>query len=48
MEWGNDSFYRVLNRALRSEDRSSLKPWFVFLKLFATALGKLPNLKKVI
>jgi hypothetical protein len=24
MEWGKDSSYRVLNRALRSEDRSSL------------------------
>jgi len=48
MEWGRSSFYRVLNRALRSEDRSSLKPWFHFLKLFDTALGKLPNLKRVI
>jgi hypothetical protein len=48
MEWGKDSFYRVLNRALRSEDRTSLKPWFAFLKLFDTTLGKLPSLKKVI
>ena len=48
MEWGKESFYRVLNRALRSEDRSSLKPWFAFLKLFDTALGKLPNERKVI
>lgn len=48
MEWGKESFYRVLNRALRSEDRSSLKPWFAFLKLFDTALGKLPNVRKVI
>jgi hypothetical protein len=48
MECGKDSFYRVLNRALRSEDRSSLKPWFPFLKLFDTTLAKLPNVKRVI
>lgn len=48
MEWGKDSLYRVLNRALRNEDRSSLKPWFSFLKLFNTALEKLPSVQKVI
>jgi hypothetical protein len=46
MEWGNDSFYRVLNAALRKEDRRRLKPWFAFLKLFDTALKKLPHLKQ--
>ena len=48
MEWGQESFYRLLNRALRAEDRSSLKPWFSYLKLFDTALNKLPSLKKVL
>jgi hypothetical protein len=46
MEWGNNSFYRVLNAALRTEDRSTLKPWFAFLKLFDTALKKLPLRKE--
>ena len=37
------SFFRRLNEFLRAEDRNSLKPWFVFLKLFITALEKLPS-----
>jgi hypothetical protein len=28
MQWGENSFYQVLNRALRAEDRSSLRLWF--------------------
>jgi len=46
MEGGNNSFYRVLNQALQSDDRSALKLWFPFLKLFDTALAKLPTVKK--
>ena len=46
MEWGSNSFYRVLNAALRSKDRTSLKPWFAFLKLFDTALKRLPYRKQ--
>jgi hypothetical protein len=42
MEGGENSFYRVLNQALRSEDRPALKPWFPYLKLFDTAITKLP------
>ena len=46
MEGGGDnSFYRVLNRALRSEDRPALQPWFPYLKLLDTALSKLPPVK---
>jgi hypothetical protein len=45
MEGGENSFYRVLNQALREEDRRKLKPWFAYLKLFDTALGKLPTMK---
>jgi hypothetical protein len=45
MEGGDNSFYRVLNRALRSEDRSALKPWFSYLKLLDTALSKLPTVR---
>jgi hypothetical protein len=46
MEWGENSFYQVLNRALRAEDRSSLKPWFAYLKLFDTVAHKLPTVRK--
>ena len=45
MEGGQNSFYRVLNAALRSENRPALKPWFPFLKLFDMALNKLPSVK---
>ncbi|CAF1375986.1 unnamed protein product, partial [Didymodactylos carnosus] len=37
------SFYQLLNETLRSEHRDSLKPWFHYLKLFLTALQKLPT-----
>ncbi|CAF3725903.1 unnamed protein product [Rotaria socialis] len=46
MEWGDNSLYRVLNRALRSDDRDAVKPWFPFLRLFESALEKLPSVKK--
>jgi hypothetical protein len=36
-------FYRVLNDALGSEDGQRLKPWFLYLKLFLTALNRLPS-----
>lgn len=48
MEWGPTSLYRVLNKALRTEDRTVLKPWFGYLKLFESAFDKLPNLEKVV
>jgi hypothetical protein len=50
MEWsGNhDSLYTLLNQKLRSERRNELKSWFLYLKLFFTALYKLPSIKKVI
>jgi hypothetical protein len=37
---GDQTLYRVLNQALRSEDREVLKVWFPYLKLFDTALEK--------
>jgi hypothetical protein len=40
--------YRVLNKALRSENRQLLKIWFPYLKLFDTALEKLPTVKEVL
>jgi hypothetical protein len=43
MEFGIEpSLYKVINAALRAENREALKPWFSFLKLFLTALYKLP------
>jgi hypothetical protein len=38
-----EPFYPKLNEALRAENRSALKPWFAFLKLFIAALKKLPS-----
>jgi hypothetical protein len=37
------SIFQALNEALRDENRQILKPWFSFLKLFLTALHKLPS-----
>ena len=38
-------FFRLLNETLRAENRSALKPWFPFLKIFINALEKLPSSK---
>jgi hypothetical protein len=45
-EWTprEDSFYIVFNKFLRAEDRSKLKPWFLYLKLLVTSLSKLPSI----
>ena len=45
MDWGEQTLYRELNKILRVEDRSVLKPWHGYLKLFDTAIQKLPNLQ---
>ena len=37
------SFYSRLNENLRAKNRHALKPWFDFLKLFITALARLPS-----
>ena len=46
MEWQprEKSFYIILNKILCDENRSLLKPWFLYLKLFITALSKLPSI----
>jgi hypothetical protein len=43
MKWSNGCLYDHLQAAWRSKDRSELKPWFKYLKLFKGALDKLPN-----
>ncbi|CAF1195002.1 unnamed protein product [Adineta steineri] len=48
MEWGEQSLYCVLNKTLRNENRHLLKVWFPYLKLFDTALNKLPTVKEVV
>ncbi|CAF4021445.1 unnamed protein product [Rotaria sp. Silwood1] len=40
---GGPSLFYVLNRTLRAENRQDIQPWFSFLKLFLTALYKLPS-----
>lgn len=42
------SFFSRLNEALRAANRHTLKPWFTFLKLFITALEKLPSTMKTV
>ena len=48
MEWDSEcnevrgSLYANLNRTLKQIDRTKLRPWFRYLKLFLTALAKLP------
>ena len=46
MEWGETTLYRILNEALRAENRHALKIWFPYLKLFDTALDLLPTVKE--
>ena len=50
MQWPQPyrSLYTILNEKLRSKNRETLKSWFLFLKLFFTALYKLSSFKGVI
>jgi hypothetical protein len=41
----SNSFYGLLNAALRSENRDKLKPYFAYLKLILTALFKMPSIQ---
>ncbi|CAF1579343.1 unnamed protein product [Adineta ricciae] len=40
--------YFVLNTTLRSKDREALKPWYLYLKLFLSALFRLPPLQRTV
>jgi hypothetical protein len=44
IEWsgGHRSLYSMLNHTLKKEDREHLRPYFKYMKLFLTALVKLP------
>ena len=50
MQWSEPhlSLYTALNQKLRSKNRNTLVSWFLFLKLFFTALYKLPSFKGTI
>jgi hypothetical protein len=45
MDWepSDKSFYAILNKTLRSEDRPQLKSWFLYLRLLLTALTHLSS-----
>jgi hypothetical protein len=43
MEWDDNSFYYMIKRDLCSTDRSISQSWFLYLKLFDTAVQKLPH-----
>ncbi|CAF3971452.1 unnamed protein product [Rotaria sp. Silwood1] len=44
MQFDSDpSFYQLLNLTLRGENSDNFKRWFAYLKLFMTALHKLPS-----
>ena len=40
--------YGTLNKLLRDEDRSKLKPFFPYLKVLLTALERLPNIEQMV
>ena len=50
MEWlpQDKCLYFVLNETLRQENRQKLKPWFRYLKLFLTALSRLPSTHRTV
>lgn len=43
MKWQPQCVYDRLHEAWNSRDRSQLKPWFKYLRLFKNALDKLPR-----
>ncbi|CAF3334844.1 unnamed protein product [Rotaria socialis] len=50
MEWEpqDECLYHVLNKTLRNENRKTLKPWFLFLRLLLTALAQLPSISATV
>ncbi|CAF3923889.1 unnamed protein product [Rotaria sordida] len=48
MKWKNKCVYDHLEAAWKSHDRLTMKPWFKYLRLFRSALDKLPDTEKEI
>src|SRR5579862_3999660 len=42
------NIFSTLNRHLRAMNKKALRPWFLYLKLFITALNKLPSFKGIV
>ncbi|CAF1509060.1 unnamed protein product [Adineta ricciae] len=42
------TFFTLLNEALRSRNPNTIQPWLLYLKLFTTAIEKLPSCQKTI
>ena len=43
-----ECLFDVLNATLRADDRQKLRPWLLYLKLFLTALSRLPSSHRVV
>merc|ERR1712176_1582136 len=43
MLYTSNAIYRTLNNVLRSEDRTKIKKYFLYLRLLLEALGRLPQ-----
>ncbi|CAF3428262.1 unnamed protein product [Rotaria sp. Silwood2] len=48
MKWKNRCVYGHLEVAWKSKDRSKMKPWLIYLRLFRSALDKLSDIEKEI
>ncbi|CAF3490297.1 unnamed protein product, partial [Rotaria sp. Silwood2] len=45
IEWDGSTLYQMINRDLHSEEQPVPTSWLPYLKLFFTALNKLPNIQ---
>ncbi|CAF3490685.1 unnamed protein product [Rotaria socialis] len=43
IEWDGTNLYQLITQDFRSQEQSTSKLWFPYLKLFYTAIDKLPN-----
>lgn len=48
MLYTSNAIYKELNTVLRSEDRTKIKRYFQYLRMFLEALGRLPQQKKTL
>merc|ERR1719384_1405530 len=48
MLYTSNAIYRDLNAVLRSEDRTKIKKYFLYLRLLLEALGRLPQQKRTL
>ena len=50
MQWipTDECLFVILNKTLRDENRNRLKPWFLYLRLLLTAVGRLPSVTQTV